>query len=217
MITALPIIGNPVVPQAYSSNWPLQVEARLGVPFPVNTRSGNRPRGVPLSWIVTHFANLPANADNVTLARHLFAYVLYLLGIMFPSSHGDVVLPSLIKIAEEIVDGPLPPRPIYSFGSAMLAHTYRGLCHATQKKSKGHILAVSYEFLQLWSWEYLPVGQPHLSNIIHPYDFGQVIHAPLTFGARWVHAKKRWSTNVVHGCYPEYHQEFEGLEDHMIR
>jgi hypothetical protein len=22
---------------------------------------------------------------------------------------------------------------------------------------------------------------------------------------------------VVHGCYPEYHQEFEGLEDHMIR
>jgi hypothetical protein len=92
MITALPIIGNPVVPQAYSSNWPLQVEARLGVPFPVNTRSGNRPRGVPLSWIVTHFANLPANADNVTLARHLFAYVMYLLGIMFPSLRHMVTL-----------------------------------------------------------------------------------------------------------------------------
>jgi hypothetical protein len=92
MITALPIIGNPVVPQAYSSNWPDQVEARLDVPFSANTSSGQRPRGVPLSWLVTHFANLPAHADNVTLSRHLFAYVLYLLGIMFPSSPHMVTL-----------------------------------------------------------------------------------------------------------------------------
>ena len=126
--------------------------------------------------------------------RHLFAYLLYLFGIMFPSSHGDVVLPSLIKIAEEIVDAPLPPNPIYSFGSAMLAHTYRGLCDGTQKTkvaTKGHILAVSYEFLQLWSWEYLPVGRPHIVNPIHPYNYRQEVHGPLTFGSRWIHDSKR--------------------------
>ena len=206
LITALPIGGKPLVPTSYSSIWPLEIEDRLGFQVPPNTRRGGRPRGVPLSWLVTHFAELPANADNETVTRHLFAYLLYLFDIMFPSSHGDVVLPSLIKIAEEIVDAPLPPNPIYSFGSAILAHTYRGLCDATQRTklaSKGHILAVSYEFLQLWSWEYIPVGRPDIVNKIHPYNYTQEEHEPLTFGSRWVHAKKRWSTNVVRGCYPE--------------
>ena len=94
---------------------------------------------------------------------------------MFPSLHGDNVLPSLIKIAEQIVDAPPPPNPIYSFGSAVLAHTYRGLCDVTQKTNlspKGHILAVSAAFLQLWSWEHLPVGRPHIINSIHPYNHG---------------------------------------------
>jgi hypothetical protein len=50
---------------------------------------------------------------------------------MFPSSHGDIVHLSLIKIADEIVDAPLPLIPIYNFGSTILAHTYRGLCDAT--------------------------------------------------------------------------------------
>ena len=216
MITALPIRGKPVVPSTYSSIWNLNIDERLGIHMPASTRSGSRPRGVPLSWLVANFHELPANADNATTRRHLFAYLLYLLGIMFPSTHGDVVLPSLINIAEEIVDNPVPPSPIYSFGSAMLAHTYRGLCQATQKTSKGHILAVSYEFLQLWSWEYLPVGRPHLFNKIHPYDYGQGAHGPLTFGSRWIHARKRWARNVVRGCYPEYHEEFEVLEDHNV-
>jgi hypothetical protein len=112
---------------------------------------------------------------------------------MFPSSHGDIVLPGLIKIAENIVDSPPPPSPIYSFGSAMLAYTYRGLCDATKKtraSSKGHILVVSAEFLQLWSWEYLPVGRPHILKPIHPYGGETEQYAPLTFGSRWVHAKK---------------------------
>jgi hypothetical protein len=209
MITALPIKGTPLVPAAYSSIWPTEVQDRLGVAMPATSRGGSRPRGVPLSWLVNNFQELPAEADAAIMSRHLFAYLLYLFGIMFPSSHGDIVLPGLIKIAENIVDSPPPPSPIYSFGSAMLAYTYRGLCDATKKtraSSKGHILAVSAEFLQLWSWEYLPVGRPRILNPIHPYGGKTEQYAPLTFGSRWVHAKKRWSNNVAHGCYPEYHQ-----------
>lgn len=199
---------------------PTEVHDHLGVPMPATSRGGSRPRRVPLSWLVNTFQELPADADNHTMRRHLFAYLLYLFGIMFPSSHGDIVLPGLIKIAENIVDSPPPPIPIYSFGSAMLAYTYRGLCDATKKtnaSSKGHILAVSAEFLQLWLWEYLPVGRPHIMNPIHPYGGQTEQYAPLTFGSQWVHAKKRWSNNVVHGCYPEYHQQFEELQETMVK
>jgi hypothetical protein len=56
---------------------------------------------------------------------------------MFPSSHGDIVLPGLIKIAENIVDSPPPPNPIYSFGSAMLAYTYRG--YVMQQRKPMHL------------------------------------------------------------------------------
>jgi hypothetical protein len=74
--------------------------------------------------------------------------------MMFLSAHGDICLPSLIKILEEIVDAPLPTSPPYCFGSALLAHTYRGLCDGTRKKGaggSGHTFVVPYEFLQLWS------------------------------------------------------------------
>ena len=63
----------------------------------------------------------------------MFAYLLWLFGVMFPNSHGDVVLPGLIYFAAKIVDEPLHAVPTYSFGSAILSHTYRGLCDATQK------------------------------------------------------------------------------------
>jgi hypothetical protein len=93
--------------------------------------------------------------------------------MMFLSAHGDVCLPSLIKIAEEIVDAPLPTSPPYSFGSALLAHAYMSLYDATRKKGvggSGHTLFVPYEFLQLWSWEYIHIDHPCIKNKIHPYN-----------------------------------------------
>jgi len=219
MITALPISGKPLVPEAYSSGWPHNLSDRLGVVMPEGGRSGSRPRGVPLPWLTEKFCDLPEEASQETVKTHLFAYLLYLLGTIFPSSHGDVVLPSLIQIAMDIVDKPLPTNPIYSFGSAMLAHTYRGLCDGTKKitaPTKWHVLAVSYEFLQLWSWEYLPVRRPQLLKPIHPYNYRPENHGPLTWGSRWTHGKKIWSRNVVRSCYPEYHQQFELLEEFSI-
>jgi hypothetical protein len=136
--------------------------------------------------------------------------------MMFSSVHGDVCLPSLIKIAEEIVDALLPISPPYSFGSALLAHTYMGLCDATRKKGVGglgHTLVVPYEFLQLWSWEYIHIGHTCMKNKIHPYNSDtQYKYGPLTMASRWVHVQKTWATNIVRECYPECHNEFEHLE-----
>ena len=85
MITCLPIKGTPLVPDAYSSIWPTEVQDRLGVAMPATSRVGSRPRGVPLSWLVNNFQELPADADNAIMRRHLFAYVLYLLCLLYTS------------------------------------------------------------------------------------------------------------------------------------
>jgi hypothetical protein len=45
---------------------------------------------------------------------------------MFPSSHSDIVLLSLIKIVEKIIDASLPPNLIYNFGYAMIVDICRG-------------------------------------------------------------------------------------------
>ena len=149
----------------------------------------HQPRDLSLGCVVESairvvFLN---NLESETRMKHLFAYLLYIFGTMFPSSHGDIVLLSMIKIAEHIVDKPLPDNPTYSIGSAMLGHTYKGLCEATSKKIKSRqILAVCYKFLQLWSWEYIPVGRPQIAerDKIHPYNAGQGAHGPLTFASR---------------------------------
>ena len=123
MITALPIRGEPLVSPRVSPSWALDIAARLGMAMPESQRSGG-PRGIPLVWLCDNFRILSSFVDEETRKRHLF-----------PNSHGDVVLPGLIYIVENMVDEPLPEQPKYSFGSAMLSHTYRGLCDATQKTS----------------------------------------------------------------------------------
>jgi hypothetical protein len=113
-----------------------------------SARGGRRPRDVPISWLTELYREILDNAIEETLRRHLFVYLLFLFGMIFPSAHGDICLSNLIKIAEKIVDAPLTISPPYSFGSALLAHTYRGLCDATRKKGAGsHTLVVLYEFL----------------------------------------------------------------------
>ena len=136
---------------------------------------------------------------------------------MFPNSHGDVLLLGLIYIVEKMVDEPLPEQPKYSFGSAILSHTYRGLCDATQKTSfakKAPLLCVPYEFLQLWSWEYLPVGRPRIINPIHPYDYSE--GSCVTMASRWTKARKHWSPSIAKNCYPIYHQQFEALDESVV-
>jgi hypothetical protein len=112
LITGLPISCKPLVPTAFSSNWPDDIRVRLDTKVPNSgARGGRRPRGVSMSWLTELYHRIPDNATEETLRRHLFAYLLFLFGMMFPSAHGDVCLPSLIKIAEEIVDALLPTSP----------------------------------------------------------------------------------------------------------
>lgn len=147
------------------------------------------------------------------------AYLLFLFGwALFPTTQGDWVYPSFIHIAESLVDAEPGEMPQYSFGSAILCATYRGLCDASQRSTgESPVLAVCYVLLQLWSWEHFPVGRPMIRVPVHPYGMGNDPIDRQTMGTRWTGAKLGWARQRVARCYPVFHNEFEMLhEDDII-
>jgi hypothetical protein len=80
---------------------------------------------------------------------------------MFTDNHVDTVSARFIGIAREIADATCPaditPR---SFGSAVLAATYRGMCNACQLSKPTSAIVGCPLLLQLWSWERFPIGRP---------------------------------------------------------
>ena len=85
---------------------------------------------------------------------------------MFNNTHGNSVDRILLPYAQEITDEDedVPP---YSWGEAVLATTYRGLCDSCRKTHGNAILAGCPLLLQLWSFERLAVGRPIVSH--EPY------------------------------------------------
>ena len=78
-----------------------------------------------------------ADADNATVARHLEAYLLWLFGwVMFCSSQGDSCPKQLVPLARSIADAPLHEVPQFSWASAILAATYRGLCMGMRRSQQ---------------------------------------------------------------------------------
>lgn len=214
MITGLPLRGPPVVPQPESLTWREDLEARFGIPLP-RKEGAKEIRGVPKSWL-SQFTVVPPDADDYVIRKHLIAYLLFLFGsIMFPSSSGDTIPPSYINMAVEIADNQFDDIIAYSWGSAVLCHTYRGLCVAVQKKPirKEPVLSVCYILLQLWSWEHLPIGRPQIEHPVHPYKLGDTRFEPATFGSRWTYGKLRWARQFAGKCYPLYHDDLERLHD----
>ena len=83
---------------------------------------------------------LAADADEYSVTKSLEAYLLCLFGyIMFNNTHGNSVDRILLLYAREIADGDedVPP---YSWGEAVLAATYRGLCDGCMKTLGNAIL-----------------------------------------------------------------------------
>ena len=105
-------------------------------------------------------ALLAADADEYSVTRSLEAYLLWLFGyIMFNNTHGNSVDRILLPYAQETADGDEDVSP-YSWGEAVLAATYRGLCDGCMKTHGNAILSGCPLLLQLWSYERLAVGRP---------------------------------------------------------
>jgi len=110
---------------------------------------------------------LEDDADKDSVSRSLKAYLLWLFDyMMFNNSHGNSVDKILIDYAREIADSdPEKDVPLYSWGSAVLAATYHGLCENCMKSESNGILTGCPLLLQLWSYERLVVGCPMASLV----------------------------------------------------
>ena len=100
------------------------------------------------------------------ITRNLEAYVMWLLGkSMFTENHGNTISARYIPIAQEIADATdaddITPR---SWGSAVLAATYRRMCNGCQLSAAGSGILGCPLLLQLWSWERFPIGRPDISG-----------------------------------------------------
>ena len=125
------------------------------------------------------------------VTRSLEAYVIWLLGkVMFTETHQDTITARWVPIALEIAAAQnqedIEQR---SWGSALLAATYRALCTVCTKNSDSSSILGCPLFLQLWSWERFPVGRPDV-DATRPWDYRLIDHNAVdlpTFGSMWAY------------------------------
>ena len=183
---------------------------------------------------------LDPDADENSVTRSLEAYLLWLFGyIMFNNTHGNSVDMILIPYAREIADADKDVPP-YSWGSAVLAAMYRGLCDSCTKTRGEAILTGCPLLLQLWSYERLAVGRPIVSHApYHEALYGDLEDDRPTMGTLWlwrqvrsskfffsyalVHhilsipyyyllvVQRSWAHAQVRHAYPEFVQELDML------
>jgi len=105
---------------------------------------------------------------------------------MFNNSHGAYVDRVLVPYAQEIAEAAVEEMPQYSWGSAVLAATYRGLCKASVQNKHNAILTGCPILLQLWSYERIAIGRPIIDH--SPYEpdmYGDTKDDRPTMGTLW--------------------------------
>lgn len=188
MLMALPLAGQPVVAEAMAPDWRQQLLQRFqGVLEPVQGQPAqvefSNKAGPTKAWLLQFQADhLAADAEDWRVRRHLEAYLLWLFGwVLFTSSHHDSVDKHLIPYAQQIADAPLDAVPQFSWGSAVLAATYRALCDACTRRSQAGTLAGCPLLLMLWSFERFDIGRPELSSY---EDYEEAMYQVDAFGNR---------------------------------
>jgi hypothetical protein len=102
------------------------------------------------------------DADDQMSDRFLEDYLLWLFRwVLFCESAGDSVSWCMIPWAQRIADAPLEQMPQISWGSAILAATYKGLCSlVTRPTIREAILLGCPLLLQMWIHERFDIGRP---------------------------------------------------------
>ena len=130
---------------------------------------------------------LHEDADDYSVDRSLEAYLLWLFGyIMFNNTHGNTVDKILLPYAWAIADADEDDVPTWSWGSAVLAATYHGLCDGCMKTTEGAIITGCPLLLQLWSYERIAIARPLID--LSPYAqgmYGDLDDDRPTMGTIW--------------------------------
>jgi hypothetical protein len=121
--------------------------------------------------------------------------------IMFNNSHGSCVDRILGVYARELADADEGDVPVYAWGAAVLASTYRGLCDAVQKNQAGAIHTGCPILLQLWSYERIAIARPIIDQ--SAYDarhYGEFLEDGPTMGTMW-YTREVCNLNIINFIY----------------
>jgi hypothetical protein len=103
--------------------------------------------------------------------------VLWLFGwVLFCNSSGNYVDKVLIQYARAIADAEPDQVPRWSWGSAVLAATYRVLCQACFKTERTAVITCCPLLLQLWSYERFAIARPLISEEPYPPEMYGLWH-----------------------------------------
>nr|ABA99130.1 retrotransposon protein, putative, Ty3-gypsy subclass [Oryza sativa Japonica Group] len=121
---------------------------------------------------------------------------------------------SFLSAVEGAQLGTFRPRTSqWSWGSAVLAATYRALCEACTKTDAGAIIAGCPMLLQLWAAERFAIGRPVVDSA--PYGVGRSAQWPEdgpTMGTYWCRRGRRYAHVQVRRGYPDFVFEFDRLQ-----
>ncbi|KAM0915146.1 hypothetical protein ACQ4PT_011046 [Festuca glaucescens] len=219
MLLGPPLAGEPIGPLEAPICWQQTMEARFhGIRAGVGpmTFDGHGPRQAWLHEFQIDQFGYPATPMNeAQITRSLEAYLMWLLGkTMFTDNHGNTISARYIAIAQEIAEATEAEDITHrSWGSAVLATTYRGMCKGCQLTASGSGIVGCPLLLQLWSWARFPIGRPEIAGGSWPanelYD-AEHIDMP-TFGSLWTSRKRRFGHNQLRNCYPAFTEQFDLL------
>ncbi|XP_072148532.1 protein MAIN-LIKE 2-like [Setaria viridis] len=152
------------------------------------------------------------DTEDNTVARHLEAYLLWLFGwTLFYTSQGNSVPKHLLRYARPIAEAPLDEVPQFSWGSAVLAAMYRGLCTGCVKvTSTEPIFLGCLLLLQLWAYERFLIGQPRVDMSPYPGGFDEDDVDRPTMGSLWCLRRTKKS-------YPDFVGMFDTLVNTDVR
>ncbi|WVZ71170.1 hypothetical protein U9M48_019789 [Paspalum notatum var. saurae] len=219
MILGLPLTGDPVGPRVITDDWMDDLQERFALVDrdPVHGPLTAHPHvaGPSKSWLMQFRAEyLADDADDNSVSRSLEAFLLWMFGyIMINNSHGNCVDRVLMPYARAIAEAEDDEVPTWSWGSAVLAATYRGLCDASCKSEPHSTLTGCPLLLQLWAYERFSVGRPMVD--LEPYDdgfYGDEDDERPTMATLWIGRKgKSWAHKQVRRVYPQFVDSFDKL------
>uniref|UniRef100_A0ACD5WWJ2 Uncharacterized protein n=1 Tax=Avena sativa TaxID=4498 RepID=A0ACD5WWJ2_AVESA len=234
-LLGLPLAGVPIGPVDAPKNWAQEMGQRFyGIceGAPEFTYENHGPK---FDWLQNYqlqrfgYPDVLMTAPQIT--RSLEAYLLWLLGkVMFTENHVSTISARYIRYAREITEATCQNDITqWSWGSAVLAATYRGMCTGcTLTKEKSALLGCPL-LLQLWSWERFPIGRPEVAKnqavivqgerpVVYESDMlfdHERIDMP-TFGIHWTRRKCRFAGEQVTRCYPAFSEQFDTLKEESV-
>jgi len=156
VILCLTLGGLPVTGVLDSDGWRERVQQFCGH-LPPEEGTSKKVSGVTSMWLRDRFGTLPPNSNEATAERFARVWLWNFLGsFLFPDASGN----NISWMFVDILNQPWENIAGYSWGSAVLAWTYRQLCEACRRTSTAGNLGGCAYLLQVWIWERCPIGRP---------------------------------------------------------